>query len=91
MTWWMIWFAATVVVVVSKWFFSASIDRLRRNLSRHQREAIEMKGVLADTRQTHRSLVRALGEKEANIKRMRSSIPSLKAEIEAQNLKAKDK
>lgn len=82
MIWWIIWFVATLIAVVAKWYFSTTIDRLRHSLSRQQREALERKGELTDMRQVYQGILRSCRDKEAHIKRLEAHIPNLQAEVQ---------
>ena len=81
MIWWITCFIATVVTIVSKWYFTTSIERLRQSHLREQREALALKGELTDLRQDQRGKSRLVREREAEIKRLKSSIAQLQGEI----------
>ena len=81
MIWWITCFAATVITIVAKWYFTNSIERLRQTLLREQREALVLKGELGDMRQDQRGKNRLCREKEAEIKRLKSSIAQVQGEI----------
>ena len=81
MIWWIVCFVATVVTIVAKWYFTTSVERLRQTLLREQREALVLKGELSDLRQDQRGQSRLVREREAEIKRLKSSISQLQGEI----------
>lgn len=78
---WIVCFAATLVTLGAKFYFTRAIDRMRQNLARNQREALEMKGVLTDSRQSHQLAIRRCKEKAATIKRLRSEIIDMENKI----------
>jgi hypothetical protein len=82
MTWWIIWLLATLGTLGAKWYLTRATERLRSNLSRQQREALETKGQLVDAVQNHHAAVRLTREREASIKRIRTNIVDLENEIE---------
>jgi chromosome segregation ATPase len=82
MAWWAIFFVAILSTIIGKFYFTTACNRLRQSLVRRQREALELKGVLADTRQEHQLLLRACREKEVGIKRLQSQIATLQGNIE---------
>ena len=88
MVWWVICFAAVVVTLGAKFYFTTAIERLRRTLSRQQRETLELKGALADTRQDHQQANRLIREKAASTKRLKSQIAQMQGQIKS--LKEKD-
>ena len=55
MIWWIICFAATILTIFAKWYFTTASERLRQTLLREQRLALELKGELSDLRQDQRS------------------------------------
>jgi hypothetical protein len=82
MIWYVTCFIATVVTIVGKWYFTTAIERLRQSLLREQREALSLKGELTDLRQDQRGKSRLVRERrEADIKRLKSSIAQLQGEI----------
>ncbi|HAA78160.1 TPA: hypothetical protein DCE37_23940 [Candidatus Latescibacteria bacterium] len=81
MLWWVTCFVATGVAIVAKWYFTTTIERLRQSLLREQLEALALKGELTDLRQDQRSKSRLVREREAEIKRLKSSIAKLQGEI----------
>ena len=81
MLWWVTCFVATGVAIVAKWYFTTTIERLRQSLLREQLEALALKGELTDRRQDQRSKSRLVREREAEIKRLKSSIAKLQGEI----------
>ena len=81
MLWWVTCFVATGVTLVAKWYFTTTIERLRQSLLREQLEALALKGELTDLRQDQRSKSRLVREREAEIKRLKSSIAKLQGEI----------
>ena len=82
MTWWIIWLLATIGTLGGKWYLTRATEKLRQNLSRRQREALEAKGLLVDAVQNHHAAVRLSREREASIKRIRSNITELENEVE---------
>ena len=58
-----------------------NLERLRQTLLREQREALVLKGELSDLRQDQRGKSRLVREREAEIKRLKSSIAQLQGEI----------
>lgn len=81
MIWWVTCFVATVVTIFSKWYFTTSVERLRQSLLREQREALSLTGELTDLRQDQRGKSRLVREREADIKRLKTSIANLQGEI----------
>ena len=82
MAWWAIFFVAILSTVIGKFYFTTACNRLRQSLVRRQREALELKGILADTRQEHQLLLRACREKEVGTKRLQGQIATLQGNIE---------
>jgi hypothetical protein len=81
MAWWAVCFLAILSTIICKFYFTTACNRLRRALARRQREALELKGVLGDTRQQHQNLLRACREKEVAIKRLQSQIGTLQGKV----------
>ena len=81
MIWYVTCFIATVVTIGAKWYFTTAVERLRQSLLREQREALVLKGELTDLRQDQRGQGRLVREREAEIKRLKSSIAQLQGEI----------
>ena len=89
MIWWLICFAAIVMVIFGKWYFSDAISRMRRTLSRQQREALEMKGALQDARRTHQDVLRQIKIKEIDISRMKKRMAEQHLELRGKIKKKK--
>ena len=81
MIWWITCFAATVLTIFSKFYFTTAIGKMRQNLMREQRSALELKGELSDLRQDQKSRARRARVREADNKRMKSNIAQLSGEI----------
>ena len=90
MTWWIIWLLATIGTLGGKWYLTRATERLRQNLSRRQREALEAKGLLVDAVQNHHAAVRLSREREASIKRIRGNISELENEVERRKAEKKE-
>ncbi len=82
MVWWISCFAATVGTIVAKWYFTTSIERLRQSLHREQREALSLKGELSDLRANQKGRSRLVRDREADIKRQKSAIATLRGDIQ---------
>jgi hypothetical protein len=81
MIWWLICFGAIVMVIFGKWYFADAISRMRRTLSRQQREALEMKGALQDARHTHQDILRQIKIQEIDIARMKKRMAEQHLEL----------
>ena len=81
MIWWITCFAATVITIFAKFYFTTAIEKLRQCLMREQRSTLELKGELSDLRQDQKTRARRSREREADIKRLKSNISSLTGEI----------
>ncbi len=81
MTAWVIFFVAISLTITAKWYFSNAIARLRQNLSRQQRETLELKGTLTDARDAHRDVLRQAKTKEVDITRIKKRIFEQKTTI----------
>lgn len=79
MIWWVVRFAATVVALSAKYYFTTSAKRLRQSLLLEQREALVLKGELTNLRQDQRGQSRLV--REAEVKRLKSVIAHRQAEI----------
>ena len=78
---WVACFVATMGTLSAKFYFTKAIERLRQRLAHLQREALEQKGELADTRQTHAHAIRESKEKTATIKQLKSQTLEVQAEV----------
>ncbi|MCZ6634705.1 MAG: hypothetical protein O7G87_14975 [bacterium] len=81
MTWWIICVSAALLIIISKSYFSNAISRLRQNLSRQQRETLELKGLLTDAREVHQNLLRQAKLRTADISRAKKRIADQQVEI----------
>ena len=81
MVWWITCFAATAITIFAKFYFTTAVEKLRQGLVREQRSTLELKGELSDLRQDQKSRARRAREREADIKRLKSSIATLNGEI----------
>ncbi len=81
MVWWITFFAATVLTIGAKYYFTTSIERLRQSLLREQRETLMMKGELKDLRTDQRVKSRLVHERKTEIKWLKSAIANLQDEI----------
>ena len=90
MAWWAISFLAILGTIICKFYFTTAANRLRQTLVRRQREALELKGMLGDTRQEHQLALRSCREKEAAIKRLQTHMAELEGKVEAARERAKD-
>ena len=81
MAWWIICFGAAFLVIVSKSYFSNAVSRLRQNLSRQQREILELKGVLTDARENYQHLIRQAKIKTVDISRIKKRMADQQLKI----------
>jgi len=89
MLWWLICFGSIILTIFGKWYFSDAVSRLRRTLSRQQRETLEMKGQLQDVRQHHQDLLRHIKSKEIDISRMKKRLAEQQMELKGRINRAK--
>jgi hypothetical protein len=81
MVWWIICFGAALLVIVSKSYFSNAVSRLRQNLSRQQRETLELKGALTDARENHQNLIRLAKLRTVDISRVKKRMADQQSKI----------
>ncbi|MDA0748121.1 MAG: hypothetical protein O2954_16485 [bacterium] len=91
MFWWMVCFILIILTLGAKFYFTRASSKLRQDLVRQQREALEKKGELSDARELQLRSVRHSKEKGASIKRLTTQIQELedrikKAQAEKQSL-----
>jgi hypothetical protein len=79
--WWIICFGAVTVTIFAKWYFADNLSRLRRNLSRQHREALEIKDALQDARKTYQDTLLLNRSKEIDISRTRKHLADLRLEL----------
>lgn len=91
MVWWLVCFGAIILVIFGKWYFSDAVSRLRRTLSKQQRETLELKDALQDARQNHQSLMRQIRGKEVDISRLKKRMADQNMELNGKINAAKTK
>ena len=69
---WLACFVATIETLCAKFYFTKAIEQMRQKPAHLQREALEKKGDLAESRQNHHIAIRGCKEKEATIKRLKT-------------------
>lgn len=81
MTWWFICFGAIILTIFGKWYFADALSRMRRTLSRQQRETLELRETLQDARLTHQGLLRQIKSREIDISRMKKRLAEQQMEL----------
>ena len=81
MEWWIICAIATVVTLGAAGFFARTVERMRVDMARLQREALHLKEVSTDTRDKHALTARRVKEKGATIKRLSNEIRQMEDRV----------